>query len=276
MKTFKFSILFGDSPALNPADIAPGWEMAEIPVALVIKPFESEANWQAQRVEIEKWHLPPIKMASHFIQFWGLKATGAGADWDQLEFWAGRALRRLGVLGVECAGLYGGFFTETEGVSHKRSMDQAIRWVNMLADYGEKYNVKIVLEPMADPHTMFPMYLDGLDFVKKEIGRPSVRVMADLNYFIAGNQPLEHIAIDPEYCLHVHIAGENAQPGVGDRVEIHTHLFRVLRDIGYVGGVSAACPWVSTSGGTQVDFHAETAKTLKYLQDLREKVYYSS
>lgn len=273
MEKFKLCILFGDSPALNPADIAPGWEMAEIPVALVVKPFESEANWQAQRVEIEKWRLPPIKAASHFIQFWGLTPTGSGADWDQLQFWAERALRRLGGLGVECAGLYGGFFKVTEGVSHKRAMEQAIRWVNMLADYGEKYNVKIVLEPTADPHTMFPMYLDGLDFVKKEIGRPSVRVMADLNYFIAGNQPIEHIAKDPEYCQHVHIAGEGAQPGVGNRVEAHTHLFRVLRDIGYVGGVSAACPWVSTSGGTQVNFRAETAKTLQYLHDLREKVY---
>ena len=96
-------------------------------------------------------------------------------------------------------------------------MDDAIRWVNMLADYAEKYNVKIALEPTADPHTLFPMYLDALEFARKEIGRDVVRVMADLNYFIQGNQPLEHIARDPAYCLHVHIAGENAQPGVGDR-----------------------------------------------------------
>ena len=273
MGMFKLSILFGDNPALNPAEIAPGWEMAEIPVALVVKPFESEANWQAQRVEIEKWRLPPIKVASHFIQFWGLTPTGPGADWDQLQFWAERALRRLGGLGVECAGLYGGFFKVTAGVSRTQAMDQAVRWVNMLADYGEKNNVKIVLEPTADPKSMFPMYLDGLEFIKKEIGRPSVRLMADLNYFIAGNQPLDHIAKDPAYCLHVHVAGEHAQPGVGNLVGMHTDLFRVLRDMGYAGGVSAACPWVSTSGGTQVDFRAETAKSLQYLRDLREKVY---
>jgi sugar phosphate isomerase/epimerase len=152
-------------------------------------------------------------------------------------------------------------------------MDDAIRWVNMLADYAEKYNVKIALEPTANPDTLFPMYLDGLEFAKNEIGRDVVRVMADLNYFIQGNQPLEHIAKDPTYCLHVHIAGESAQPGVGDRIAIHTHLFRILRDIQYVGGVSAACPWVNTSGGKKVNFHVETAKTLKYLQDLRDKVY---
>jgi len=272
METFKFCIVFGDNPALDPAKTAPGWEMSEIPVALVVKPFESEANWQAQRTQIETWNLPPIKAASHFIQFWGLTPMGPKSDWDQLEFWAERALRRLGGLGVEYAGIYGGFFKIPEGVSRSQVMDQAVRWVNMLADYGEKYNVKIMLEPTAEAGTLFPMYLEGLEFAKKEIGRSSVRVMADLNYFIAGNQPLEHIALDPEYCMHVHIAGVNAQPGVGDRVDIHTHLFRVLRDIGYTRGVSAACPWVSTSRG-DLDFHAESAKALKYLSDLREKVY---
>jgi sugar phosphate isomerase/epimerase len=273
MDKFKLCILFGDNPNLDPGKIAPGWEMAEIPVSLVVKPFESEANWQAEQVKIRSYNLPPIKAASHFIQYWGLTPMGARADWDQLVFWAERALRRLGGLGVGFAGLYGGFFKIPEGVSRAQATEQAARWLNMLAGYGEQYNVKIVLEPTAEPGTLFPMYLDGIQFVKQEVGRPNVRVMADLNYFIAGNQPLEHIAIEPNYCTHVHIAGDNAQPGVGDRVDIHTRLFRVLRDIGYTGGVSAACPWTSTTGAAEVDFGAETAKTLRYLQELRDKVY---
>ena len=272
MEKFKFCILFGDNPALDPAQISPGWEMAEIPVALAVKPFDSDATWEAECATIKSCNLPPIKAASHFIQFWGLTPIGPAADWDQLRFWSERALRRLGGLGVEYAGLYGGFFTIPAGVSRKQAMEDAIRWVNMLADYGKKYNVKLVIEPTADPNTLFPMYLDGLEFVKKEIGRDEVRVMADINYFVAGNQLFEDIAKDPAYCLHVHIAGINAQPGVGDRVDIHTHLFRVLRDIGYTGGVSAACPWVSTGPG-EVDFRAETAKALAYLNKLRDLVY---
>jgi sugar phosphate isomerase/epimerase len=272
-KMFKLCILFGDSPDLDPAQISPGWEMAEIPVGLIVKPFDSEATWQAKRIAIKNWNLPSIKAASHFIHNWGLTPMSPAVDWEQLQFWSERALHRLGSLGVECAGVYGSFFKIPEGVSRMRAMDDAIRWVNILADYAEKYNVKIALEPTADPHTLFPMYLDGIEFARKEIGRNVVRVMADLNYFIQGNQPLEHIAKDPTYCLHVHIAGENAQPGVGDRVAIHTRLFRILRDIQYTGGVSAACPWVNTTGGKNVDFLAETAKSLSYLQELRNKVY---
>jgi len=273
MEQFKFCILFGDSPDLDPVQIAPGWEMAEIPVGLLVKPFDSEAVWEARRAAIGTWKLPPIKVASHFIHDWGLTPIGPAADWDQLQFWSERALRRLGGLGVEVAGVYGNFFKIPEGVSHSQARDDAIRWINMLADYAEKYNVKIALEPTADPHTLFPMYLDCLEFVKKEIGRDCIRLMADLNYFIQGNQPLEHIAVEPAYCLHVHVAGENGQPGVGNRLAIHSRLFRILREINYQGGVSAACPWVNTSDGKKIDFHVETEKSLLYLRGLRDKVY---
>jgi len=46
----------------------------------------------------------------------------------------------------------------------------------------------------------------------------------------------------------------------------------VLKAIGYEGTVSAACPWVSTEG-EKLDLRKETAKSLRYLQELRDKVY---
>jgi hypothetical protein len=75
--------------------------------------------------------------------------------------------------------------------------------------------------------------------------------------------------------LNVHVQGDGgAQPNVGKRDEILTHLFNVLKDAGYDKGVSAACPWVPTNGAKEVDYKFETDFTLKYLQDLREKVYH--
>jgi sugar phosphate isomerase/epimerase len=271
-KRFKFGILFGDAPDHPPAEIAPGWELAEIPVSLLVKPFESEANWGQKQEEIASWNLPPIQVSSHFIQYWGLTPVGPGVDWEQLEFWTGRAFARLAGLGVKVAGVYGGFFKLPAGFSKTTATDQALRWVNLLADHAEQHGLLVALEPIADPETLWSTYLDGIAFAKNEVGRPSIRVMADLAYFIRGNQPLEHIAREPEYCLHVHIAGDGGQPGVGDRVDLHTHLFRVLRDIGYEGGVSAACPWVNTEG-EELDFGVETAKSLRYLNDLRDKVF---
>jgi sugar phosphate isomerase/epimerase len=268
---FKLSILAGDDPNRPPEQIAPGWEMAEIPVSLQVKPFESEAVWIAKRHEIASWGLPPIKVASHFLQHFGLIPVGPGADWAQLQFWTERAFARLAGLGVEVAGVYGGFFKAPANYPVDVAWEQALTFVNMMADEAEKYNMLIALEPIAEPDTLWPMYPDGIAFAK-EVDRPCVRVMADMNYFIRGNQPLELIKEDPSYCLHAHIAGDQGQPGVGDMEGMFLNLFRVLRDIGYTRGVTAACPWVSTDGGP-LDYGKETAKTLDYLKGLRDRVY---
>jgi len=267
---FKFGILFGDKEGRPPGEIAPGWDIAEVPVALQIKPFESNANWKKKKIEIESWNLPPIRVASHLIQFWGLAATGP-VDEEQNEFWMSRSFSRMAELGVETAGVYGGFFRIHEGYSNVQLMDQALEFVNLMADNAGKYGITIALEPIAEMDTLWPRYLDGLKFAQ-ELCRPEVRVMADLNYFLKINQPFSDIAVEPDYCMHCHIAENNAQPGLGDREEVLMNLFRVLRDIGYERGVSAACAWVSTEG-EEMDFAVETGKSLRYLQGLRERVY---
>jgi hypothetical protein len=96
--------------------------------------------------------------------------------------------------------------------------------------------------------------------------------MADLNYFIATGQAFEDIALEPDYCLHVHIQGETYQPNVGDSRDKILHIFRVLKDIGYQRTVSSAHPWISTEGGP-FNYRIESAKTLKFLRDLREETF---
>jgi sugar phosphate isomerase/epimerase len=214
------------------------------------------------------WNLPPIHVASHWL---GEPCTTPDADWELLEFWSERAFQRLAGLGVKTAGVYGLFFPRVEGYSETRQMDQAIRYVSFLGDTARKYDMQVALEPMADLHTLWPTYLEGLNFARR-VGHPNVRVMADMAYFLKLDQPFEIIREAPDVCLHVHIAGEGGQPGLGDRVEVHKQLFRVLRDIGYERAVSCACPWKSSDSGP-FEFGKESKKTLAYLQALREEVY---
>jgi len=272
----QLSILFGDKPDLRPpGEICPGWDMTEVPVALQLLPFESDANWAARKAQFAAWNLAPIKASSHFLQFWGLKAVGPAVDWEQLEFWTRRAFRRLAELGVATVGIYGGFFAVPEGFSRQTAWDQALRFTHLLADHADAHNMTIALEPLSDLTTLWPRYREGVAFAKAANAhrtRPSIKVMADLNYFLKLDQPLEDIAIEPEFLAHVHIAEGGGQPGAGDRHDIYLRLFRILRDIGYTGGVSCACAWVSTQGG-DLDFGYETAKTLAYLQELRAQVY---
>ena len=273
---FKLCILFGDKGDIRPpAQIGNAWDMSEVPVALQVQPFESDANWAAKKAEIASWGLAPIKVASHFIQFWGLKAVGPNVDWEQLEFWTRRAFRRLAELGVETVGIYGGFFAVPAGFSREVAMTQALRFCHLLADHAEAHSMTVALEPQSDLANLWPRYREGIAFAKL-VNRPSVKVMADLNYFLKLNQPLEDIAIEPEFCAHVHIAEGAGQPGTGDRHELYERLFRILRDIHYTKGVACACAWVNTDDGAAggpLNFGRETRKTLAYLQALRAKVY---
>lgn len=268
---FKISVLFADAPEMDPTKIAPGFEMAEIPACILVDPMMTDEQWAEKKKEILSWNLPPIKVASHWID---KPCTTPNADWELLEFWTRRVLRRLAEVGVEAAGVYGLFFPKVKGYSENRQMDQAIRYANLLGDTARSHNMMIALEPMANLNTLWPTYKEGLAFAKR-VDHPNVKVMADLNYFLKLKQPFEDIKIDPAFNLHCHIAGEGpqgAQPNVGGLRETHKAFFRVLRDVGYERGVSAACPWRNTGSG-EFDLKKETAKTLAYLKELRDEVY---
>jgi sugar phosphate isomerase/epimerase len=267
---FKLGILAGDAGDRPPEKIAPGYDTAEIPNSLQMRPLESQATWIAHKQEIDAWHLPKVTASSHWFGR-GMAASGPGIDQELIDFWIGRSFSRLAELGVKYVGCYGSHFPVPEGFSRTKATDQALAHVSKMADEADKYGMMIALEPMAAADSVFPRYLDGLAFAQ-QINRPSVRIMADLAYFIKINQPLTDIEQSPEYCVNVHLAGHQGQPGVGDMVDIHTRLFQILKGVGYELSVTSACPWISTVGG-EMDFARETAKSLAYLQGLRDKVY---
>jgi sugar phosphate isomerase/epimerase len=269
-KQFEIGIVFEDGVPMD--DVAPGYEYLEIPISVLGLPVESDALWQETVDRLKSKHLPKIAVCSHFFLRHGLTVTGPGVDRELLEFWTKRALKRCADVGVQVAGIYGNYFKVPEGFSRTKAKDQAIQYFAMMAAEADKHGILVALEPMANLATLFPRYLDGLA-IAKETGSKTIRVMADLNYFLELNQPLKDIEKSPEYCLHVHVQGDHgAQANVGDREQILLNLFNILKGIGYERGVSAASPWVST-GGEELNLKVETAKTLRYLQGLRAKVY---
>ena len=200
--------------------------------------------------------------------------VGPNEDVQSERRWARSAFARLAELGVEVAGIYGSHFRVPEGFDRNRATEQALRYCRILGEAARPYRIRIALEPTADPTSVFPSYIDGLNFARCT-GMPEVRVMADINYFIRGNWDYNDIAIQPDYCLHVHLANDHAQPGEGNRTELFLRLFAVLRRIGYTRSVCAAAPWVSTTGGP-LNYRAETAKclsedTISILRGLKEK-----
>ena len=268
---FSIGLIVGDKPERPPAEIAPGYEMSEMPISIQVLPLDTKAAWARKKAEFAAWKIPPPKVSSHYNPPGG-RVLGPDIDNELLDFWMARSFARIAELGIEVVGVYGAFFEPPEGFPQTKARDQALQFVNKLADHAKRYKMRIALEPMGEPKTLFPLYRDGVTFAR-QTGRPEICVMADTAYFVQREQPLEDIAKAPELCIHCQTAGVKGQPGVGDLVELHTRLFRIFRDIKYKGAVSCACPWVDTTGSGKLQFGIETAKTLKYLQDLRDKVY---
>jgi sugar phosphate isomerase/epimerase len=266
---FELGLNIDNIPLKPPAQLAPGFDFSEIPITELLLPYNNENTFRAMLAEMKSWGIPPIKAASHFLHHEMI--TGPAVDFSVLEKLAEVTIRRLSEAGVAMAGIWGYYFALPEGFPRQTAEDQAIKYCHMLAKLCDKYNVNIALENMAGKNTLFPSYKQALELAKK-VNHPRIKVMADLNYFVELNEPLSNILIDPSYCIHVHIQGDKYQPNVGSRGPLHLELFRILRDVKYTLGVSAAQPW-TISEGNIFNWRAESAKTLRYMQDLRAKVY---
>jgi sugar phosphate isomerase/epimerase len=268
-KQFKLGLNIDNVEMKPPLELCPGWDTAEIPITELLLPFDTDEVWEKKLAEIKTWNQPPWCATSHWL--WDERVTGDNiTDFAELERQAEQTCRRMAQLGVEVAGVWGNFFP-IGSMGKTKAIDAALTYWNMVAKYADKYGVLIALEPTANPDTIFPTYRDGIEFVKR-LDQKSIKLMADLNYFIAIDQPFEDIALEPDFCLHVHIQGETYQPNVGNCDDKILHIFRVLRDIGYQRTVSSAHPWISTTGGA-FDYRIESEKTLKYLQNFRAQVY---
>ena len=254
--------------------LSKGWEYFEVPASMHCSALLCEKEWQEWKARYKAAGRPtPV---SAFLLGPGTTWKGASGEYynrDVILWSLEKQFARMAELGIKWAGAWGGHFRCQDGFDRNKAIDQAISSINIMADMAEKYGMEIALEPQAEHDTLFPRYLEGIEFAKLT-GRRSVKVMADLNYFLELGQPLEDILKYPDYCLNVHIQGDGgAQPNVGARVEILTHLFNVLKDAGYDKGVSAACPWVPTNGAKVIDYKYETDFTLKFLEDIRDKVF---
>lgn len=268
-KQFKFGMVVDVVPLDR---ISKAWDYFEVPLAIHADPFKSDNAWEAVKARYRA-DGRPTPVTSHLLDGVNVHPIGPDFDREQLLYCLGREFRRIDELGAKYIGCWGGHFKVPEGFPKEKATDQAVSLCNMIADEAEKYGMLIAVEPISDLRTLFPRYLEGIEFAKR-CGRRSLKVMADLNYFLELGQPLEDILKYPDFCLNVHIQGDGgSQPNVGGREKTFIRLFEILREIGYDKGVSAGCPWISTNGAAEIDYKYETDKTLAYLQDLRDRVY---
>ncbi|MCL1855971.1 MAG: sugar phosphate isomerase/epimerase, partial [Clostridia bacterium] len=173
---------FGIVVDVVPLDVLnKGWEYLEVPASMHCSAILSDTEWQAQKAIYKSYGRPTPVTA--FMLGPGTTHHGASGPLYNPEVirWSlGIQFERMAELGVKWAGAWGGHFRCPPGFDRSKAVDQAISSINIMADCAEKHGMLIALEPEAEPDTLFPRYLEGIEFAKMT-GRRSVKVMADLN-----------------------------------------------------------------------------------------------
>jgi sugar phosphate isomerase/epimerase len=263
-------IAFGE-PGKPAEQLAPGFDYVEIPIEIVMLPLSTKAEWEKTKQKIGAWNLPPVKCGTHFMG--GIPFTGPHADLELALFWSKRTFERMEQLGCSVVGVWGQTFNVPEGFSKTKAMDQSLRFLDTAAELAKPHGVILALEPGGGKNSLIPLYRDGIELCKR-VDRPEIKALADSGFFMELGQPLEDIRIAPELCIHNHISGIERVQSSPEIREFHKKHFRILRNMGYVGGVSAEMKFINTKGDdSPPDYRYETEKVLKYMQGIRDEVF---
>jgi sugar phosphate isomerase/epimerase len=254
--------------------VDPAYTHFEIPNDKLCVPFNSEEDWLNIKEVLMKTGRTMRTGCSYIGPANGMMGAGPYYDREQQIFFAQRSFRRMNELGIKIIGVWGGYFGCPEGYGRTKAIDDAISYCNILADEAEKYGIQIALEPNANLITLFPRYLESVEFAKLT-GRKCIKVMPDTHYFIILNQDINDILKAPEYCINCHINGQvgntMSQPNVTEYHDMNKRMIEIFKEINYKGVITVAAPWVSTKGG-ELDLRYETRKTVEYLDSLMEKL----
>lgn len=257
-KTISLGICIGPDKV---AQLAPGYDYLELALSSTLVPLEDEATYAARSANLQ-WLNPPVRAFNLFVPA-QLKVVGEAVDWDQVELYVERALRRAARLGGKVVVFgSGGARAVPEHYSRALAWGQLVRFLGICADHAGPQGVTIAIEPLNRREcNIVNTYLEGVQLAK-DVGRSEVRVLADMYHFMMNAEPLEDIAKEPDWLAHVHLADTGRRyPGSGSYPL--ERLFAILKDNGYQGMASIECSWGE-------DFTGETEKALRFLRGLAE------
>ena len=240
--------------------LAPGYDYVELSVAATLAAMEDDAAYAARGTSLTAVS-PPVRAFNCFAPG-ELRLTGADVDWDQVEAYTERALKRAADAGAQIIVVgSGGSRRIPAGYRRVLAWGQLVRFFNICADYAGPLGLTMVIEPLNRKETnIINSYDEGVRLAR-DVARDEIRVLADIYHFQMENEPLADIAEAPEWLAHVHLADSGRRyPGSGSYPL--KELFALLKEIGYEGRASVECGWGD-------DFAAESREALEFLQELR-------
>jgi len=210
-------------------------------------------------------------IASHSIraEAWNIllpgdmRVSGPNVDLYRIARYLHTSFERVGELGGEVVVFGGGVARRVpDGFSVEEAEVQLAEFLNVAAEAAKRYDLKIAIEPLNHKEcNIINSVAEAVDLAGM-VGRPEVRVLADLYHMDEEEEPLSHVADAGLWIAHTHTADTGRyRPGSGSYD--HLGFFRALLEAGYEGRMSIECRWN--------DFASESPLALDFLRETEAK-----
>jgi sugar phosphate isomerase/epimerase len=149
-----------------------------------------------------------------------------------------------------------------DGFPMEEAQIQLADFLDVAGDAAKQYGLKVAIEPLNRKESnVINSVAEALELAIA-VGRPEVRVLADLYHIDEEQEPLSHVADAGPWMLHTHTADTGRyRPGSGSYDNLG--FMRALLNAGYDGRMSVECSWG--------DFAAEAPLALEFLRETESK-----
>ena len=104
--------------------------------------------------------------------------------------------------------------TVTDGMKRETAEEQFTEILNLLADIGSMYGVRLVIEPLRKAETNYiNTYADGYTLAKK-VAHKNIATMIDFYHQSENSEPLDTFVSAGKDLIHTHIASPNVRAAI--------------------------------------------------------------
>ncbi|MBQ5794218.1 MAG: sugar phosphate isomerase/epimerase, partial [Clostridia bacterium] len=134
-----------------------------------------------------------------------------GENREEIEAWAREYARagfaRAAKFGANVAVMGSGYARNVpEGMDIAEAKERFASLMRILGEEGEKYGVRVAIEPLQKKETNFLHTLEEGAEICAMVNHPNVGLTLDVFHFWAGGEPLENIEKYKQYVFHAHLA----------------------------------------------------------------------
>ncbi|QGH36643.1 TIM barrel protein [Gracilibacillus salitolerans] len=234
--------------------VAAGFEFLECTVVSLVP--ENDADYEEIRKKFQDSHLP-IEVCNVFLPG-HLKVTGNDVDETAIETYLSKAIPRVREIGADTVVFgSGGARSYPEHFSKIEAEKQLIRFLHMAAEYAEKHDITIVIEPLNKKESNIINSVPEAVELAKKVNHPSIQVLADFYHMDEEQEPLQHTVDAGSFLGHIHVAdSDRLAPGTGTYP--YEAFANYLKDVNYSHRISVECEWRN--------FEEEASRSYKFLK----------